>query len=219
MRQNRAKATLAVLIACTAVAAILVNLFDLPPRIEPAVHSAIGREMAKEALRLMLPGGQIIVITRDTSAFKQPASQIQLQSFSREIRNAHTSIARTQVIQLDPLRPVEVPSGDFYELLRRAQAQDVIVSFMGPPLLTEEQRSALGSIKPRIVAFCSGSLSEQVDLQKLFQGGLLHAAIVNRPADSSPFSSSGIPDTFEQLYMTVTSGSFSNALPSTAAAF
>ena len=97
-------------------------------------------------------------------------------------------------IQLDPLRPVEVPPGDFYETIRRAKPNHVIVSLLGPPVLEPEQRAKLGSVKPKIVAFCTGSLAEQVDLRELIRSGLVHAAIVNK----QPAGGSG--ETFDQLY-------------------
>ena len=145
------------------------------------------------------------MITRDTTAFRQPAADILLGSFKKEVRKAHATIAATQLIQVDPLRPVQVPSGDFVELIRKAPSGSVIVSFMGPPLLTEEQRSQLGAIKPRIVAFCSGNLADYIDLRALFDQQLLHAAVVSRPNAPGSTSNPEKPQqSFEQLYITVT---------------
>jgi len=136
--------------------------------------------MARQAMNLLQPGGQIIVITRDTAAFKNPASDLQLTSFNNTLRSAHVAVGRLLALQVDPLRPVEVPPGDFFELIRSATKGSVIVSFMGPPQLTEAQRRQLGEVKPAIVAFCSGSLPERVDLRTLFDQELLHAAVVSR---------------------------------------
>jgi hypothetical protein len=80
-------------------------------------------------------------------------------------------------MSIDPLRPVDVPAGDFYEILRRSTEKHVIVSLMGPPLLTDEQLDKLGAIKPKVVAFCSGSIGGKVDLSLLFKAKLVHAAV------------------------------------------
>src|SRR5437867_3072757 len=118
----------AILAAGTAFAAIFLFSWRFGPAVDRKLHSDIGRVLAKEALSLLRPGGQITVITRDTEAFPQPALDILLKTFQQEIRRAGDIKVGTQFIQLDPLRPVEVPPGDFYELIRRSTAERIIVS-------------------------------------------------------------------------------------------
>jgi hypothetical protein len=161
--------------------------------------------MARQALEFMQPGGRITVITRDTTAFKNPAADLQLASFKRAVSQAHGTMGSVIALQVDPLRPVEVPSGDFQDLIRATPQGSVIVSFMGPPLLSEAQRNQLGEIKPAIVAFCSGSLPQRVDLRPLFEQGLLKAAVISKPspapADPSPSSLQGW---FDRYFTVVT---------------
>jgi hypothetical protein len=153
------------------------------------------------------PGGQITVIGRDTSSFKNPASDILLRSFRKCIQQGHGSIGSVQLLQVDPLRPVEVPAGDFFELIRKTPKGSVIVSLMGPPLLSETQRKQLPEINPAIVAFCSGNLSEQVDLRTLFDEGLLQAAVLSRrnPA-TSPRPPGDLRAWFDQWFIAATAG-------------
>ena len=152
----------------------------LGPRVHSAPYEASGRLMAQQALACLAPGGQITVITRDTTTFRNPASDIQLASFRKTIDQAHVAIQSLHKLQVDPLRPVAVPSSDFCDLIRNTPEGSVIVSFMGPPLLTRAERSSLGDSKPAIVAFCSGRLPELADLRSLFQQGLVQAAVVDR---------------------------------------
>src|SRR5438552_18676129 len=126
----------AILAAGTAFAAIFLFSWRFGPAVERKLHSDIGRVLAKEALSLLRPGGQITVITRDTEAFPQPALDILLKSFEQEVHRERETPVGTLTLQLDPLRPVEVPPGDFYELIRRSTAERIIVSFFGPPVLT-----------------------------------------------------------------------------------
>ncbi len=181
--------------------ALFVFWGGMPPRVDTRVHEEIGRALAQEALQLLKPGGKIAVVTRDTDAFKQPAADISLQSFAREVGRAGASLAAVQKLQDDPLRPVQVPGGDFFELIRRGAAGDVIVSFMGPPLLTEEQRSSLGEIKPRIVAFCPGNLPAYINLRLLAEQKLLHAALLSRPQKPGPATAAATQATFNDLYV------------------
>jgi hypothetical protein len=212
--RNRSTEIIAALAALAAMVAIVLSLFRFGPRIDRKVHQEIGQALARETVGLLGKGGQITIVTRDTASFRQPAIDIALASFKEEIRRAGAAIASTQEVQVDPLRPVEVPPGDFFELIRRAPAQNAIVSFMGPPLLTEEQRRKLGRIQPKIVAFCSGSVVANVDLRRLFDAGLLHAAVVNRPLPPAGLDKvQKVAETFGQLYMTVTARDLSK-LPS-----
>src|SRR5438093_1075733 len=211
MQNSRATEIVTGLTTLGALAFMVFSTCEWPSSPDRKLHTAIGKAMAREALNLLADGGQILVITRDTTAFRQPAADILLGSFKKEVRKAHATIAATQLIQVDPLRPVQVPSGDFVELIRKAPSGSVIVSFMGPPLLTEEQRSQLGAIKPRIVAFCSGNLPDYVDLRALFDRQLLHAAVVSRRnSEPPPSKAKAWTGSFDQLYMTATAADHSS---------
>ena len=211
MRNSRAVEIVSGLTALGALTVIILSTCEWSPSTNWKLHEAIGRTMAQQTLSLSGIGGQITVIARDTVAFKQPAAEIQLDSFKKELRRGGGTIAATQLLQVDPLRPVEVPPGDFFEWIRRAPASSVIVSFMGPPLLTEEQRSQLGVIKPKVVAFCSGNLTDHLDLRTLFDQQLLHAAVVSRHGSpGASLNSQKQAESFDQLYMSITAANLSS---------
>jgi hypothetical protein len=152
----------------------------LNPRLDVSAHEESGKLMAQAALALLEPGGQVTIIARDTGAFGNPASDIQLASFCKVLGQAHATIRSVRSLQVDPLRSIVVPSSDFCELIRSTPEGSVIASFMGPPVLTAAERSGLGDVKPAIVAFCSGNLPASADLRTLFDQGLLQAAVVDR---------------------------------------
>ena len=205
MRNNRMTDVASCLMTAVGVAIIAYSTCESAPTIDRKIHEAIGRAIAKEAVGLLRDGGQISVITRDTEAFKQPALEVQMDSFKAEIRRAGATLGVTRRIQLDPLRPFQAPPGDFYELIRRTPSGSVIVSFMGPPMLTEEERVQLGTNKPGIVAFCPGNPEENGYLRSLFDQQLLHAAVVRRPnSGQTGFNSGQVAETFDQLYQSVT---------------
>ncbi|MCI0534915.1 MAG: hypothetical protein L0Z50_06785 [Verrucomicrobiales bacterium] len=216
MRNRRSTELIALASAVVASVTFFLASCEFLPRLDRKLHAAIGKALAKEAIALLGNGGQLTLITRDTEEFPQPALDVLLASFRREVRRTDAKITATHLVQADPLRPVDVPPGDFYELIRRASAQHVIVSLLGPPLLTGEQRNKLGQAKPKIVAFCSGSLTETVDLRQLFSAGLLHAAVINRPASSFAASQQSISPGFDQLYRVVKAEDFSGGAQPTA---
>jgi hypothetical protein len=205
MRNNKIIQGAAVAITLGALGTIaLTSAGGFPPRVDSKPHEAAGWAMARQALTLRKDGGQIVVITRDTSAFKNPAADIQLASFTKELRKAKVTISRIEALQVDPLRPVEVPPGDFLEWIRKAPEGSVIVSFMGPPLLNRAERAQLKEIKPHIVAFCSSSLPDRSHLRVLFEQGLLHAAVVSRRTPPSSAKPHGLQGWFDHAFVTVT---------------
>jgi hypothetical protein len=188
-------------ISVSLVAAALLTLgwfsWDRLPLKDKALYAEIGRTLGVESVSLLKPGGKITVIARDTSAFAQPAMLLSLKSLQNEIRRAKAEIRSIELIQLDPIRPNEVPSGDFYTLLRRLPTGDVIVSLLGPPILGEEERAKLGRPKAFTVALCTGNLAENANVRALISAGLLHTAIVNKP---SPHGAGSSMTSFDRLY-------------------
>jgi hypothetical protein len=170
--------------------------------------------MAQEALRHLQPGGQILLIARDTAAFKNPATEAQLAGFRKTLRKARVNVGSIQWLQVDPLRPLEVPSGDFQEWIRKAPKGSVIVSFMGPPpLLSPVQRQQLGDHGPAIVAFCPGSVPERANLPALFEQGLLRTAVISRRnGGASSAAPKDLKGWFEREFVGITSAD-ATALP------
>jgi hypothetical protein len=204
MRNRKSIDALALGVCIIAATVAALSIWHLPPRADVEVAEEIGRTMAREALAVLPKDGRVVVIARDLNAYEQPAMEISLEEFESEIEKAGASVVM-RPIELDPLRPVEVPPGDFYEAIRRAKTNDVIVSFLGPPVLAPEQHEKLPALKPKIIALCTGSLAAQTDLAALSRLGLLHAGIVNRAKSKEP-KKIGATLSFEQLYAVVREG-------------
>jgi hypothetical protein len=88
-----------------------------------------------------------------------------------------------------------------FDVLRRSKPGDVVVSFLGPALLSEEQRNALGhGPRASVVAFCPGAIPTVLDLRRIAGMGLLHGAVLARtPVPSSGSPPGGSPG-FDTLY-------------------
>jgi hypothetical protein len=214
MRRQRVIEVSSLAVVALACLAILLVTWPLPPSVDRRLHQEIATALAAQVRALVGFTGQVTVITRDTDLFPQPALNILLQTFERELRKASIKIGSIQRLQVDPLRPAEVPAGDFFELIRHAPPGSVIVSFLGPPLLADEQWQRLRPIKPKIVAFCSGTVPFTVDLRSLFEAGYLHAAVVSRPEPQNEAPTSvRSGNRFDELYMTVTAADAAGMLP------
>src|SRR5688572_18385544 len=155
MRNRRAMDALSLGAIFISAGIIALSVWALPPKVDSKVYTEIGTVLARQALELLPAGGEIVVIARETETYPQPAMEISLKEFQKQARGAGVNVM-VKSIQLDPLRSVEVPPGDFFEVIRRAKANQVIVSLLGPPVLEPAQRSKLQAARPKIVAFCTG---------------------------------------------------------------
>jgi hypothetical protein len=206
MRNNKVVGTAAVFVAIGSALAIVCSVSEgFGPRLDPAPHEAAGRVLARQTLSLLKPGGRITVISRDTLTFQNPASDIQFAAFRKELSKAGVKVDSVEAIQIDPLRPAAVPSGDFFQCIKNSANGSVVVSLMGPPVLTEPQLAQLGQVKPAIVAFCSGAVRDQVDLRGLFSQGLLQAAVVSkRNVSIKPGPAQNEREAFDRQFVEVT---------------
>lgn len=187
-----------------AAARLILFLFPSPPPIDSRPHRGLGEAMASEALKLMEGDARLIVLSRDQESFDLPALEVQQRSFLKAIESAGKQAHTIRAMKVDPLRVVAAPSGDFFDLLRQGKETDVIVSFLGPPVLNPEQLLRLGTKRSRVVALCSGTMPARVDLKRAFGQKLLHAAILSRPDAPAMAAPGDARAAFEQFFKVVT---------------
>lgn len=203
MKDHPAIAVTAGLVLLGSLTAITLTFFESPWQRRSPVQDEIGRTLAREAVKHLAPGRRLTVLTRDTATFPQPAADQVLSSFTRETARAGAPVAAIQRFEVDPLRPTQVPPGDFLELMRRSSSGDVIVSLLGPPLLNDEQRALLPAVPGyRIVALCVGPFPDAAGLRQLAAQNVLHVAIVDRPrkVSAGTATSRGQAEGFDTLY-------------------
>lgn len=197
-------------VAAAAIAAagvwLYLSLCPAPPVIDARPHTGLGEALAAEALKLLEGEGRLIVITRDVESFKLPATTAQLESFLGAIKSAGKTPAAVRSIKVDPLRIVGVPPGEFFDVLRQGREKDVIVSFLGPPVLTDEQIMKLGTKHPKVIALCSGPIPARVDLKKSFEQQILHVAVVSHPDAPAQAAPGNAHSAFEQIFKVITPG-------------
>ena len=217
MGNQTIKITLASLTIAGAALTLFFTFYPLPPRLDAVPHEALGQAVAQEASKLLGSGGRILLIARDTRTFPNPAADVQIRSFLQTLKQSGLRVGFTNLVKLDPLRVVGVPPGDFFQILKRGSDADVVVSFLGPATLSEEQVAKLGDKAPKVIAVCTGEMPRQVNLKRLFEQKLLHAAVISRRglAAAPPASGRG-REWFDYLFAMVRPGDFSE-LPAPAA--
>jgi hypothetical protein len=188
-----------------ALSFLFYSVYGLGPHFDLRPHEALGQTVAGEALKLLGPGGRVILVTRDLALFKNPPVKAQVGSFCQALKKGGGTVGVTNHIKIDPLRLVSVPPGDFFLILKKASEPDVIVSFLGPPVLNPEQVSKLEEKRPKVVALCTGAMPRQVNLKRLFDDKLLHVAVISRTplaANAPEFGS--VQACFDHWYALVT---------------
>jgi len=214
MRTDQAKTTVAIVIIAGAVAFLFFSLREPRPSVDPRADRALGEVVAAEAVKSLGSGGRLTVITRDPALFENPASAFQIEAFYRALKKSNVALAATNMVQQDPLRLVRVPPGAYVDIMKKLGDNDVIVSFLGPPILNDEQKASMGEKRPHIVAVCSGWLPREVDVKELFAQKLLHVAIVSRlQAAPTPPVSNNPREWFDHYYEVITPANLSELQP------
>lgn len=170
----------AFMVTLAALAWLYLSVYPRPPSPPLAPHRAVGELLGAQALQGLAPGARVFVLARDTSQFSVPVADAQLQGCLATLAKGGVKSPTLRRLRVDPLRIVGVPPGDFFELLKKNQPSDVIISFLGPPQISAEQLARLGDNRPRVLALCSGAMPQQVNLKALFDEKLLHAAAIHR---------------------------------------
>jgi len=193
------------LAALAGVGVLYFSFWYVPgPAVNRAPALGLGQSVARETVKLLSGKGRVFLIHRDSAAFKNPIAETQVKGFQAALAEAGQKIAVTNLLRVDPLRVASVPPGDFFELLRRTTEADVVVSFLGPPDLTQDQAEALKTSHARVVAVCSGNLPQQMNLKTLFERQLLHVAIISRTLPQRSLPENATPQAwFEMLYEVV----------------
>jgi hypothetical protein len=204
MQARQIKIVVSLLAIAAAGGVLCFRYFKPPPEIEPQPHLAIGEALATQTAKAVGPGGRITLIAPDLVAFKHAGAEVQLQAFHQALRQAKLTVGATNWIKLNPLYLRRVPPGDFAELLRKQSDADVIVSLLGPPLLTAEQKARIGERRPRVVAVCSGDLPLHFNLNSLFADNLLHAAIISRRAPGPAPQTDNLSQWFDHFFQWIT---------------
>src|SRR5258706_442442 len=208
MTADSKKSTLAVLVTLTSVLILHFFLQGFGPRIDTRAHEALGQMLAQEAIKLRGSGGRIAVLARDGAVHKNPCVDAQYAAFQRTLKRSGASIASVKFFRLNPIRLVAVPPNDFFQIIQKSTPNDVIVSFIGPPVLSDEQIGGLGEQRAQIIAVCSGWTPRQVNLRRIFEQGLLSTAIISRP-DASALAAANAEETFKQNFALVTAANIS----------
>jgi hypothetical protein len=186
----------------------------LPPSVNRKPHQGLGQVLAEQVAQLRGPGGKVTVITRDISTYPNPALATQMKSFQQALKKAGVSIAATKVVGANPITLVTAAPGDFFNAMKNQTEADVLVSFIGPAAVPETQLAKLGEKRPKVVALCTGTMPQRINLKQLFEQKLLHAAVVSRDSPLASGPSSNTPGGwFDHLYRLVTPANLAEALP------
>jgi hypothetical protein len=204
MQVRQIKIFVSLLVIFVAGLILFSHYFEPTPKVEARPHLAIGEALVEQTIKALGKGGRITLIAPDTAIARHPGAEVQLMAFHQGLRQAQLSVAATNRVKLDPLRPVRAPSGDFADILRKQLEGDVVVSLLGPPLLSQEQKARVGEKRPRVIAVCSGDMPRYVNLKALFEDNFLYAAIISRPAPGTPAQSENLSQWFDHYFKWIT---------------
>jgi hypothetical protein len=216
MAERPATRSLAITVMVMAGGFLGFWFYEPGPTLNLKPYEALGRVLADEALKLRRNEGRILVLNLNTASFASPAFDAHFRGLVLELGKSGQKVATTNRLKLDPLRVLTVPPGDFFEILRRTREGDVIISFLGPPMLSDLQLIKLPPKRASVLAACTGNLPKQVNLRQLFDRKLLHAAVISRnPPLPKPGSKASVTSWFNHLFQLITPANLAELPPPT----
>jgi hypothetical protein len=203
MNANTAKTLVSLLVIAGSAAAAFYLVKGPGPAFDPAPHRAIGKALADQAIALD-SGGKIVLLARDVSLIPNPASTEEIKAVAEALHQKGHPLTQTNLSKVDPLRVLRYPPGDYAEILRKLNDNDIVISLLGPPEFTDAQLLRIGEKRPKIVALCTGSMPDQLDMKKLFDDQLLHAAVVSRSQLTNGYPvAAATENSFDALYAVI----------------
>jgi len=163
------------------------------PRINVALHQAVGRVMAEETAGLLNNEGKIVVI-----AVESPELRVQLEAFEKTLGQfKKVTIKKTYMVDTENKPKYGPGSGlsgpRLVRIVNKNPNADAIVSFIGAADISEAEIGQLQA-RPRLIA---ESRSAE-NLKTLFDKQLLHVAVVSRFQFPAPVE--GNPGTLRQWF-------------------
>ena len=181
------------------------------------LDQAVGQVAAEETLKL-LPQGQIVVITEDTSALRNHATDAQVESFKETLdKQKQITIAAIEKVLKEPLSPAQKPGSMGLAIcLSKDQLFDIVqahpgiaglVSFIGFPSLEPEEAAWLKSKPLKYVIVFNSSFG--IDFDGLDAQQIVNSAIVarNYPLEDSGKRRLTAREQFDQCYGVIKPGS------------
>ncbi|MCC7518040.1 MAG: hypothetical protein IT578_02520 [Verrucomicrobiae bacterium] len=212
LKIDEKKKPIVTLIAILAIVISLISIFvtqcERPPKVNLKPYLGVSEVLADETAKLLGPsGGSIVVISLDTKASKIPTIEAQLNAFHAAIKKkGNITIAATETLSPDKMGEMGpemgLPSKLFHKALSQHGNANVFVSFLGAPVLKDEEIAQLPPTMPKLIVFASFGMG----LKKLFDEQVIQTAIVpniepNPNAKKNPVTSR---EWFDQYYMVVT---------------
>ncbi len=198
---------LAILVIAGAVAWIYRSQSGSSQKFDLNPYHALGAGVAEETVKLLGNKGSVVVMSPDTSAFKNAAIDGQLDSFQKTLAKSGLTIAATVKFKLTPMERMAtggaVPRDQFLQVLQSHPNVGAVVLFCAFPPLASQDYDALTKSGAKVVV-ASGYVSFY---RKLLEAQVIHLAIV--PQFDRPATPGNPPQTlrgwFEQEFLVITS--------------
>jgi hypothetical protein len=186
------------------------------PKINVALHQAVGRVMAEETAKLLDNQGRIVVIAIETA--QDPELKVQLEEFEKTLKKFRgITVAKTYMLETENRAKYGAGSGlsagRFIRIVNKNTTADAMVSFVGAPELKDDE---IGQLQARPKFIAESRSVEKIG--NLLAKRLLQVAIVSRfqfpaPVEGNP----GTPRQWFDKRFQVVTAEMVGAIPTGAA--
>ncbi len=213
LKKRRIISIVATFVIFGSLSSIFFTECERTPRPNMAPMIALGNAMGRETARMIENKGGVVLVVMDTP-HQSALSDVQIKAFLKNIgEHGEITLLGTEKVSMTQGRPLD-PNGFsselFFSILEKYPKAAAIVSFMGPPNLTDEDIEKLPQAGPKIAV----TSFFPVRLKKLFDAHVLHLAITRRMMRRpTPASTVQTPqEQFDQQYEIITTDNASDLM-------
>jgi len=184
------------------------SMSGAPETFDLSTYNALGAGAAEETARLLGNKGQVVVIAPDTSEFKNPAVESQVDSFQKTAKKSGLTIAATVRFKVTPMESMAlggaVPRDRFLSALQSHPNTSAVILFCAFPSLASPDYDVLKSGGTKCVV-ASGYLP---GYRNLLNAQVIHVAIVPKfdRSETPAKEPKTLREWFEQEFLVITPG-------------
>ncbi len=196
--------TISIVVIMVSLSTIFLNQCHFQPRMNLRPYQGLGYGMAIETSKLLNKKGQIAVIYLDGSELNIKPFKVQMATFFTTLKEE----SNITVAYEEKISPKSLPRGLgsnidsklYFKILEQHPNLSAIVSFLGPPQLTDEDWSKIPQEIPKMIIYSVTAHG----LKKLFNEQIVQIAIVNNSLRIEGTTHKKLPDIFDYYYKVVT---------------
>jgi hypothetical protein len=199
-----------VFVAIVALAAAAISVYFATssgtPKIDLSTYSVLGAVTAEETAKLLGNKGEVLLVSHDTGAYKNPSVEAQVKAFKDTLKQRGGFTVTVEKVPVTAMVMLAtgggVPPDQLFKALKAHPNAAALVLFCRFPQLPDSEMEELKKYGAKKVVVSSF----YPDYQRLLDRQVLHLAIVPKPEAVATGTAKTVRELFDQEFMVIGAG-------------